>query len=61
MTFAYRPDDVAHAVAHFDAIVAEVQAQRFDVQRPPPAAICKECDFRAYCAATGTIDARVIA
>ena len=61
MSFHYRPEEVAHAVAHFDAIVAEVQAQRFDVLQPPPATICKECDFRAYCAATGTIDVQVIA
>jgi DNA helicase-2/ATP-dependent DNA helicase PcrA len=61
MSFGYQPEVVALAIAHFDDIVADVQAQRFDVRRPPPPAICKECDFRAYCAATGTIDAKVIA
>lgn len=49
------------AVAHFGSIVAEVQAQHFGVASPPPPTICKECDFRSYCVATGTIDAKVIA
>lgn len=61
MTFEYRPNDVADAVAHFDAVVAEVQAQHFDVLLPPPRTICKECDFRSYCVSQGTIDAKVIA
>lgn len=61
MTFDYRPVDVADAVAHFDAVVAEVQAQHFDVPRPPARTICKECDFRSYCVSQGTIDAKVIA
>jgi DNA helicase-2/ATP-dependent DNA helicase PcrA len=61
MSFDYRPDDVADAVAHFDAVVAEVQAQHFDVLQLPPRTICKECDFRSYCVSTGTIDPKVIA
>jgi DNA helicase-2/ATP-dependent DNA helicase PcrA len=61
MSFDYRPEDVDDAVAHFDAVVAEVQAQHFDVLRPPPRTVCKECDFRSYCVSQGTIDARVIA
>lgn len=61
MAFDYRPDDVADAVAHFDAVVAEVQAQHFEVLRPPPRAVCEECDFRAYCISQGTIDAKVTA
>lgn len=61
MSFDYRPADVAEAVAHFDAVVAEVQAQHFDVITPPPRTICKECDFRSYCVSIGTIDAKVIA
>ena len=36
MSFDYRPHDVAAAVAHFDAVVAEVQAQHFGVTTPPP-------------------------
>lgn len=61
MSFDYRQADVAEAVAHFDAVVAEVQAQHFDVVTPPPPTICKECDFRSYCVSIGTIDAKVIA
>lgn len=61
MSFDYRPEDVAEAVSHFDSVVAEVQAQRFDVVTPPPRTICKECDFRSYCVAIGTIDSKVIA
>lgn len=61
MTFEYQPADVAEAVAHFDGVVAEVQAQHFDVVTPPPRAVCKECDFRSYCVSQGTIDAKVIA
>jgi DNA helicase-2/ATP-dependent DNA helicase PcrA len=61
MSFDYRPEDVTDAVAHFDAVVSEVLAQHFDVSRPPPTTVCMECDFRSYCVATGTIDAKVIA
>jgi DNA helicase-2/ATP-dependent DNA helicase PcrA len=61
MTFDYRPEDVADAVAHFDSVVAEVQAQHFDVVVPPDRTICKECDFRNFCISQGTIDAKVIA
>lgn len=61
MSFDYRPEDVADAVSHFDSVVAEVQAQHFDVVTPPPRTICKECDFRSYCVSIGTIDAKVIA
>jgi DNA helicase-2/ATP-dependent DNA helicase PcrA len=61
MSFDYRPEHVADAVAHFDSVVAEVQTQQFDVVTPPPRTICKECDFRSYCVAIGTIDAKVIA
>jgi DNA helicase-2/ATP-dependent DNA helicase PcrA len=61
MSFEYRPEDVAHAAGHFDAVVAQVQAQHFDVVRPPDRAVCKECDFRSYCISQGTIDAKVVA
>jgi len=61
MSFGYRPEDVADAVAHFDAVVAEVQAQHFDVLRLPPRTVCRECDFRSYCVTQGTIDAKVTA
>ena len=61
MTFDYRPADVAGAVAHFDSVVAAVQAQQFDVTRPPPSTVCKECDFRSYCVAVGTVSAKEIA
>ena len=58
MSFDYRPEDVGSAVAHFEAVVAEVQAQHFEVRRPPPRTVCKECDFRSYCVSQGTIDAK---
>lgn len=61
MSFDYRPEDVADSVSHFDSVVAEVQAQHFEVVTPPPRTICKECDFRSYCVSIGTIDAKVIA
>lgn len=61
MAFEYQPGDVADAVAHFDAVVAEVQAQHFEVTTPPDRGICKECDFRSYCISQGTIDPKVIA
>lgn len=60
MNFEYRPEDAAHAAAHFDSVVAEVQAQHFDVVRPPDRAVCKECDFRSYCISQGTIDAKAV-
>jgi DNA helicase-2/ATP-dependent DNA helicase PcrA len=56
MSFDYRPEDVADAVAHFEAVVSEIQAQRFEVLRPPPRTVCEECDFRSYCISQGTID-----
>jgi hypothetical protein len=58
MSFDYRPEDVAEAVAHFDSVVAEVQAQHFDVLRPPPRTVCEDCDFRSYCVSVGTIEMR---
>jgi DNA helicase-2/ATP-dependent DNA helicase PcrA len=61
MSFDYRPEDVGSAVAHFEAVVAEVQAQHFEVHQPPARTVCKECDFRSYCVSQGTIDAKVIA
>jgi len=60
MTFDYRPEDLADAAAHFDAVVAQVQAQAFGVVIPPAKAVCTECDFRTYCITQGTIDAKVI-
>ncbi|MGH9070630.1 MAG: PD-(D/E)XK nuclease family protein, partial [Acidimicrobiales bacterium] len=61
MSFDYRPEDVAGAVAHFDDVVTAVQAQRFEVPVPPDRRICKECDFRSYCISQGTIDAKSVA
>jgi CRISPR/Cas system-associated exonuclease Cas4 (RecB family) len=58
MSFEYRPEDVAEAVAHFEAVVEEVQAQHFEVLQTPPRTVCKECDFRSYCVSQGTIDAK---
>jgi DNA helicase II / ATP-dependent DNA helicase PcrA len=61
MSFDYDPADVAGAVAHFDDVVEEVQAQRFDVVTPPDKGVCKECDFRCYCVSQGTISPKAIA
>jgi hypothetical protein len=55
MAFDYRPEDVADAAQHFDAVVAAVQAQRFDVTVLPDKTVCKECDFRSYCTSVGTL------
>jgi molybdenum cofactor biosynthesis enzyme MoaA len=60
MSFDYRPKDVAGAVAHFDTVIAEIQAEHFGVVRPADRTVCKECDFRNYCISLGTIDVKVI-
>lgn len=43
------------AGSHFDDIVSLIQGKKFEVNTPPDSNICKECDFRLYCASQGTI------
>jgi DNA helicase-2/ATP-dependent DNA helicase PcrA len=55
MCFPYEPERVAEAGAHFDRVVARILAEDFAVRQVPEARVCKECDFRTYCAREGTI------
>lgn len=55
MEFPFRPEMVDEAGRHFDEVVGQIQAKQFQILMPPESAICKECDFRPYCAADGTI------
>jgi ATP-dependent exoDNAse (exonuclease V) beta subunit len=55
MEFPYRPERVAAAGAYFDQVVAKILQKDFTMLAPPEPNICKECDFRRYCAGEGTI------
>jgi DNA helicase-2/ATP-dependent DNA helicase PcrA len=55
MEFPYRPEQIAAAGAYFDQVVAKILQKAFSLQTPPEPNICKECDFRRYCAREGTI------
>jgi len=55
MEFAYDPQDVESAVAHFDEVVTEIQRENFLVSEPPDIKVCDECDFRTLCKSDGTI------
>lgn len=55
MTLPYDPLRVEEAGRYFDETVRCIQAQEFAVNRPPEAAICKECDLRILCHAEGII------
>ena len=55
MEFPYRPERVAAAGTYFDQVVAKILQKDFTMQAPPEPNICKECDFRRYCAREGTI------
>lgn len=55
MVFPYRPDLVNEAGAHFDRVVGQILDKNFRIARPPERKVCKECDFRPYCACEGTI------
>ena len=55
MEFPYRPERVAAAGMYFDQVVAKILQKDFTMQAPPEPNICKECDFRRYCAREGTI------
>ena len=55
MEFPYRPERVAAAGTYFDQVVAKILQKDFTIQTLPESNICKECDFRRYCAREGTI------
>ena len=55
MEFPYRPERVAAAGTYFDQVVAKILQKDFTMKAPPEPNICKECDFRRYCAREGTI------
>ena len=55
MSFEYNPDDVASAAQHFDQVVRDIQAERFDVANVPEVKVCNECDFKSYCESIGTL------
>lgn len=55
MEFPYRPEMVERAGLHFDEVVRKIEANDFQVVTPPESGICKECDFRPFCLAKGTI------
>jgi DNA helicase II / ATP-dependent DNA helicase PcrA len=60
MAFPYRSERIEEAGRYFDQVVARIQAEEFQVMRPPEPKICKECDLRGLCHAEGIIsrDAR---
>ncbi|MBP9888279.1 MAG: ATP-dependent helicase [Leptospiraceae bacterium] len=47
--FTYKPEQVKKAGEHFDSIVSEIQSRNYEIQSPPEAKICRECDFRHVC------------
>ena len=55
MELPYAPEKVDGAGQRFDAVVARIQAQEFQVVHVPERKVCKECDLKNYCAADGTI------
>jgi len=56
MVFPYIESDVDLAMDYFEAIVGEIAAQNFIMEHAPDANVCKECDFKSYCKATGLIN-----
>jgi DNA helicase-2/ATP-dependent DNA helicase PcrA len=55
MEFPYRPEVIAEAGDHFDAVVRKILAKDFSIVHVPERRVCKECDFRLYCGKQGTI------
>jgi CRISPR/Cas system-associated exonuclease Cas4 (RecB family) len=55
MEFPYRPERVVAAGTYFDRVVAKILQKDFTMLAFPEPNICKECDFRRYCAREGTI------
>lgn len=56
MVLPYDSRRVEEAGRHFDEIVRRIQAQEFDAEAPPEAALCKECDLRMLCRSEGLIE-----
>lgn len=56
MEFSFTEEDIRNSGKHFDDIVAQIQKKDFAVKTPPETTkVCKECDFRTFCAKDGTI------
>ncbi len=56
MEFSFNNDDIRNSGKHFDDVVAQIQKKEFNVKAPPDTTkVCKQCDFRSYCAKEGTI------
>jgi DNA helicase-2/ATP-dependent DNA helicase PcrA len=53
----YKVDESAIRTAgeHFDKIVEFIKAGHFEVKNAPAPDVCRNCDFRSYCDAEGTI------
>jgi DNA helicase-2/ATP-dependent DNA helicase PcrA len=55
MEFKVDEAAIKNSGEHFDRVVSVIQAEKFDVKVPPASETCKNCDFRTYCDAEGTI------
>jgi DNA helicase-2/ATP-dependent DNA helicase PcrA len=56
MEFSFTEEDIRNSGTHFDDVVLHIQKKDFAVKNPPNTTkVCKECDFRTYCAKEGTI------
>jgi DNA helicase-2/ATP-dependent DNA helicase PcrA len=49
MWLPYEKYYVDDAGRYFDEVVANIQAKKFSVMKPPEQGICKECDVGMYC------------
>jgi len=56
MVFPYQPEKAQAAVKQFEAIVNDIQAQKFTVVTPPHPQICRKCDLRSRCIREGLIE-----
>lgn len=56
MEFRFNGDDIRNSGKHFDDVVVQIQKKEFNVKTPPDTTkVCKQCDFRSYCAKEDTI------
>ncbi len=55
MVMDYDPESVNNAGAHFDEVVARIEAKKFDVLAAPGMEICEQCDLIELCRTDGTI------
>lgn len=58
MEFAYNPNDVDAAGAHFDQVVSQILSEDYGIQKSPEVHVCRECDLRTFCEGEGTIRLR---